>query len=239
MTLALLVAVLATASLPLILVRLHRSTRTVVYTGAAQPITQGLEDLGQRTNTRYCWFKVNDELYLAELAPDVYAKIPLQSEPADVTIVKYLGKPQVESVQFRGDQQRHPVATPGNQGMYVGLTYFMSALAAIFAAVQLPEIASAAFYSAALFFALTGFSLTMLQAPNARISEMSVLVAGRKLGSGLIPLAVTFAIALALTFACFTWISVFTFFPGIHAAFAVGSFAALLLKSRQATQQSG
>lgn len=235
MTLTLLAVVLAIAVLPLILARLHKRTRTVVYTGPAQPITSGLEDLGQRTNTRYCWFKVGDELYLAELAPAVYDKIRLQSKPAHVTIVKYLGKPQVETVQFSGEQQPDAVATPGGEAMVLGLTYFTAAFGSVFAAVQLPEVAALAFYASALFFVLTGFTLTMLQHRKDKLSDMSVRIAGIKLGSGVIPVVVTFTIALALTLVCFTWISVFTLFPGIHAAFAVGSIGALLLKSRPTT----
>lgn len=235
MTLALLAAVLAIALLPLLLARMHKSTRTVVYTGPAVPITMGLEDLGQRTKTRYCWFNVADEMHLAELTPEVYDKIRSQTGPANVTIVRYLGKPQVESVQFQGDQQRDKVATPGDAAMYLSLTYLMAAFGAILAAVQLPEVAAIAFYASALFFALSGFSLTLLQPRKDKISDMSVRIAGIKLGSGLVPLLVMFAIAVALTFACFTWVGLFTLFPGIHAAFAVGSIGALLLKSRQAT----
>ena len=232
MMLSLLIAVLACATLPLILARLHNKIRKVVYSGPAMPITAGLEDLGRRTNTKYCWFMVGKEMYLAELSPSSYQKIRT-NESANITVVRYLGKPQVESIQFSGEPHAEAVVTLGSEAMFLAATYFLAALAAMFAAMQVPAIAPAAFYASAFFFALTGFSLTMLQPRKDELKDMSVRIAGLKLGSGVTPVVVTLILTLALTFACFTWISIFTLFPGIHAAFAVGSIGALLLKSRQ------
>jgi hypothetical protein len=240
MTLTILAAVLAIAVLPLMLVRAWRSTRRVVFQGPAIAITRGLEDLGKRTNTRYCWFQARDQnaTFLAELTPESFEKIRLQAGPADITVVQYiLGRPEVESVRWQGERQSEATATPGGEVLWVGLTYFFAALGMlVFATAHHGETyASAAFYSSALLLALTGFSINTMLNKKHKISEITARIAGIKLGTGMIPLLVMLSIALALTYVCFTWVGLFTFFPGIHAAFASGSICSILLNSRQST----
>lgn len=238
MTITILLATLAAAVVPFVLNRLWKSSRKVVYQGAAVPMTAGLEDLGQRTNTRYCWLATDSgEQYLTEVSVDRHAKIRSLSSPVTITVVKYLfGRAEVEAVTWPNETAPESVVSPSASSLLVTLAYFACGLGAMALGFKFQEAPTALLYMGASAFLLTlaGFAINLMTGPKPKRSELSGRMLGIPIGKGLVSLVVMFAISLAITIACFSSVSLFAFFPGIHAAFALGGVTAIWLKSRQA-----
>lgn len=234
MTIAILLATLAVAVVPFVLNRLWKSSRRVVYQGSAVAITAGLEDLGKRTNTRYCWLMTDGgEQYLAEVSNERYAKIVANREPANVQVVKYLfGRAEVESVTWGTETKPESVESPSMASMLVTLAYFFGGMGAMVLGIKSPEPLLYMGASAFLL-ALAGFAINTMTTPKTQINQISGRMLGIPIGKGMVSLVVMFVVSLALTIACFGSASLFAFFPGIHAAFALGGVTAIWLKTRQ------
>ncbi|MDZ4833452.1 MAG: hypothetical protein SGJ27_06700 [Candidatus Melainabacteria bacterium] len=239
MTLTILLATLAFAGIPFALSRLWKSTRTVVYQGAAVPITAGLEDLGQSTNSRYCWFRTDSgEQHLAEISIEQHAKI-ISSEPATITVVRHLfGRAEVESVTWPYEATPEPAISADMAPMLVTLAYFFAGLGAMAFGFKFENAPGSltAMCASAFLLALAGFALNLTSGPKQhKRSDISASMLGIPIGKGTVSLVVMFLISLAVTWLCFSSVSFFAFFPGIHAAFALGGVTAIWLKSRHST----
>jgi hypothetical protein len=200
-------------------------------------ITAGLEDLGKRTNTRYCWLTTDSgEQYLAEVSVERYAKIVAKLEPANIQVVKYLfGRAEVESVTWGTETKPESLESPTMASMLVTLAYFFGGMGAMVLGLDHKTGPDALLYMAASAFllALAGFSINLMTVKKTQINQISCRMLGIPIGKGLVSLVVMFAISLVLTIACFNSVSLFAFFPGIHAAFALGGVTAIALKARQ------
>lgn len=236
MTLTIILAALAVAALPIMLARVWNSRRKVVYQGIANPITGGLEDLGQRTNTRYCWFEVADGTrYLAEISIDRHAELRFAPDPATITVVQYpLNRAEVESVLWHGETAIEPTEQGAGGALLFSGIYLLAGLGAMALGFHFNEVltGNVAMIVSAVMLALSGFALTLMHGAKPKLSEISGRMLGIPIGKGLVSLLVILAVSLGLTVACFSSISFFAFFPGIHAAFALGSVIALWWKSR-------
>ncbi len=239
MTLTIVLATLAIAGIPLVLVRLWRSTRKVVYQGKGIPNTLGLEDLGQRTKTRYCWFYTDDGAqHLAEISIDRHAQIKAKADPATITVVRYLfGRTEVETITWANETTAEPSVSGETGPFLLALAYFMGGLGAMALGMKLHDSSDGlvAMGASALLLALAGFALNLTTGPQPKLGELSGSMLGIPLGKGMVSLVVMFAISLAITIACFSSVSLFAFFPGIHAAFALGGVTAIGLKVRHST----
>jgi len=237
MTLTILAAVLAIAVLPLVLKRFWTVSRQVVYQGAATAIKHGFEDLGQKTKTRYLCFSVEGNSYLAEVTPDRYNQINT-GDTATITVVKYpFCSAETETITLVGETANQPTVKGTGEALMFSALYFFAAMGVlIFGTGQQDAVpVQVVTYASAFLFALCGFSFNMLQTPKMNLKEVSGSMLGIPLGKGMVSLVVMLAIAAALTFFCFNAVSILTLFPGIHAAFALGSLTAILWKSRQTT----
>lgn len=232
-----LMATLAIAVVPFVLNRLWKSTRRVVYQGSAVAITAGLEDLGKRTNTRYCWLSTDSgEQYLAEVSLERYAKIVANREPANIQVVRYLfGRAEVESVTWGSETKAEAVESPSMAAMLVTLAYFFGGMGAMVYGLKFHETPDGLVYmgASAFLLALAGFAINQMTTKKTQINEISARMLGIPIGKGLVSLVVMFAVSLGLTIACFGSVSLFAFFPGIHAAFALGGVTAIWFKTRQ------
>lgn len=236
MLLETILAAIAIAVLPPLFRHLWKSQRKVVYQGTARPLTRGLEDLGQRTKTRYCWFELpNKQKLFAEIPIDRHGKVWDDPERATITVVKYpFSKPEIESIHWLGEDASEPAL--GNPPGIVSCVFYL--FAGLLALIYAPEgmgtaTSMVAFYASAVFLALSGYSIDVFGGKGLKASDVSITSFGKTLGSGATSLYVGLAISLALTAAIFSYPSILILFPGITAAFAVGQFARMLLKLRR------
>lgn len=227
-------ALAAIVLLPL-LRQLWLSRRTVVYQGPAWPLTAGLEDLGQRTGTKYCYLNVNEQTsYLAEISPERFNTFKGSPHPVEITVVKYpFARPEVESILWSGETEAEPVVKTGGDALVISLIYLLAGIAYIAIAFNLRAVPAGqiAMYLSALLMASSGFSFNMMNVPKFKLSEASGRILGIPVGKGAVSLVVIILVALLLSYFSFSSIGFLAIFPGIHAAFAVGGCLALLLKS--------
>jgi hypothetical protein len=238
MTLTVLLAAVAAVIVPIVLRRVWRSSKKVIYQGLANPITRGLEDLGQRTGTRYCHFEIQDKTrYVAEISIEDHARLKYDPAPAVITVVKYpLMSPEVESITFAWETSKKPAISAAADGLYLSVFYLLAGLGALALSVGLEDalVARLVSYSSAALFILSGFTITCMQDIKPRGKDVAVRLLGFiPLGTGMASLLVALALALAGTVLTFHSVSILTFLLGINAAFAVGGIAAILWKMRQ------
>ncbi len=235
MTATVILATLAAIVLPPVLRLLWQSRRQVVYQGPAFPVITGLEDLGVRTGTKYCWLNVNEQTsYLAEITPERYEKIKGSVKPVEITVVKYpLNRPEVESIAWSGETTHEPVVKTGGDVLLLSGLYLLAGIAAIVAAYNFKTAPAGqiAMYSAALLMTLSGFILNLMNVPKVKLSETSGKILGIPVGKGAVSLVVISVVAIVLMYFSFSSITLLAVFPGIHAAFALGGCVGMLVKS--------
>ncbi len=237
MTMILIVSAVALVVVPFLCRQWWVSTRKVIYHGTSSAFRSGLDDLSKRAAVDYCWVSVPDgELLLAEIPKERAQRLGRGIAPVTISVVKHaFTKPYVESVKWE-DSEAAETADWCADGLVLGLCYALTGLAAIGLAAQWIDTVDGqlALALSGFFLALGGFALNLLhQAGPVNLKGASARVLGIPLGKGLFGLLVLFVICLAIAGFTFSSISIFTLFPGIHAAFAVGSVCALLLRARK------
>ena len=224
---------------PLLVKDFRRSlTQAGVFKGLKPSIAK-MEGLGERTNTRYCWFEIPrlKARLIAEISIERFNLLEKALTPATV-VVSFLPfcRPRISHVIWQ-DEGKLEDADKTPRGFFAGLLYFLTGLAFLaWAAGNLETHAGqiGSFMALALLI-LSGYALMLSQTQDispATLQKGEIRLLGLfKIGQGKAAFLILTVLCFAFSVVLFANLSLLAIILGLNTAMATGSFAYLYVKT--------
>ena len=198
-----------------------------------------MEGLGERTNTRYCWFEVPSlgQRLIAEISIERYNKLKEKLTPATVIVsILPFCRPKISYVAWQ-DEGTFEVADKTPNGAFAGILYFMAGLGFLAWSLGMGQTMVAlvtSYMSLALLF-LSGYLLIKAQTSGmsrATIRKSEVNLLGFiRIGKGKGSFVLLAILCLALSVYLFANLSLIAIVIGLNTSMAAGSFAYLAVRA--------
>lgn len=235
------ISVLAAFILVLIIPFMFRDFRKSLIQSAVlsdlRPSIEKMEGLGERTNTRYCWFEIPQlgRRLFAEISVDRYEKLKEVLTPATVVLTQLpLCSPRIEAVKWQ-DEALFEEADKSPKGIYAAVLYLMAGMAFFVWSLEIGQsfAGQLAGYLCALFWVFSGYAVMLAKSPEFKTEDVrkaKVSLLGVGVGSGKIAFLVLSLMCLVASVFLFLNLGILSFLLGIHTTMALGSFMFLLVK---------